>query len=458
MLKNKIYEKAPEVLQNLLLTGRGFLYNFLRHGRVFRRILSELESTEHFDADKIKEWQNKKLSLLVRHSYENVPYYNRIFKKLGIIPTDIKDIEDLKKLPFLTKEDVRRNPEDFLARNINRFFVTKNFTSGTSGKPLKLYRSLYSISFENAIVWRQRKWGGLDFSDRIAVIREEQIAPFEIKKPPFWRYSMLEKKLFLSAYHLSEKNVFYYIKAIKDFKPKAIEAEPSLLYILARFIKNKGISSSSFSIKSIFTSSEILLDMHKQFIEEVFRAKIYDFYGNTERVAAIGTCEKGNYHVLPEYSVTEFLPLNAEPRKVEIVGTALHNYAMPLLRYRTGDVVELLDSDCTCGRKFRSIRKIEGRISDFLIFKDGRIAVDACYLMLKGVDNIVQSQIIQEDLNTIRIKFIPGENFSKKDKDKIMNNVKAYMGPEVEMVLEQDSEIANDKTIKYRPFISKVKL
>ena len=458
MSKNKIYEKNPAALQSLLLTGRGFLYNFLRQGGVFRKMLSELESMEHFDAGKIREWQNKKLSLLVRHSYKNVPYYNRIFKKLGIIPADIKGMEDLKKLPFLTKEDVRRNPEDFLARNINRFFVTKNFTSGTSGKPLKLYRSLYSISFENAIVWRQRKWGGLDFSDRIVVLREEQIVPFGVKKPPFWRYSMPEKRLFLSAYHLSEENVSYYVKAIKDFKPKAIEAEPSLLYILARFIKKQGISSGTFSIKSIFTSSEMLLDTHKQIIEEVFGARIYDFYGNAERVAAIGTCEKGNYHVLPEYGITEFLPLSAEPGKVEIVGTALHNYAMPLLRYRTGDMVELLDSDCACNRKFRTIGKIKGRISDFLICKDGRIAVDACYLTLKGVDNILQSQIIQEDLDTISIKFIPGENFSKKDKDKIMNNVKAYMGPEVEVFLEQDSEIANDKTTKYRPFISKVKL
>ncbi len=80
---------------------------------------------------------------------------------------------------------MRRNPEDFLARNINRFFVTKNFTSGTSGKPLKLYRDLYSINFENAIVWRQRRWGGLDFSDRIAVLREEQIVAFGEKSRLF---------------------------------------------------------------------------------------------------------------------------------------------------------------------------------------------------------------------------------------------------------------------------------
>ena len=457
MLKSKIYRKSPVFIQNTLLTCRGFLYNLLRQGRGFKRIFSELEMTGRLDADRIREWQNKRLRLLVKHAYENVPYYNQLFKKIGIRPADIRDTEDLKKIPFLTKENVQENPEDFRAKNTNSFFLSKNFTSGTSGKPLMLYRDPYSVNFENAIVWRQRRWAGLDFSDRIAVLREEQIVPFGVKRPPFWRYSIREKKIFLSAYHLSRENIHYYVKAIEDFRPAALEAEPSLLYILAGFIKKQGVRSVSFSIKAIFTSSEMLLDTHRRLIKEVFgTAKIYDFYGNAERVAAIGMCEKRNYHLLPEYGITEFVSLDNQSGKKEIVGTALHNYAMPLLRYRTGDVVELSDLDCACGRRYKTIKKIEGRISDFLICRDGRIIVDACYLMLKGVDNIVQSQIIQEDMDTIRIKFEPGENFSKKDRSKIINNVKTYMGPDVEVVLEENNEFVKDAATKFRPFVSRV--
>ena len=190
MLESNIYKKTPVMLQNFLLTGRGFLYNFLRQGKTFKKIFSELESTQYFDESKIRDWQNEKLNLLVHHAYENVPYYNRIFKKFGISPNDIRYVEDLRRLPILTKEDVRKNSRDLIAKNINKFFLHKVFTSGTSGKPLKLYRDLYSINFENAIISRQRNWVGIDFNDRIAVFKDNPIVPFYIKRPPFWRYSV----------------------------------------------------------------------------------------------------------------------------------------------------------------------------------------------------------------------------------------------------------------------------
>lgn len=458
MFNSRFYKRSPVLVQDLLLTGRGLLYNFLRRGRAFKKMLFELESMERLEPGKIRERQNKRLRPLVRHAYENVPYYNRLFKRIGIRPSDIEDIDDLKKLPFLTKEDLRRAPEDFLAGNINRLFISKNFTSGTSGKPLKLYRDMASINLESAIMWRQRRWAGINFSDRIAVLREEEIVAFDVKTPPFWRYSVPEKKMILSAYHMKKENACHYAKAIRDFRPALIEAQPSSLYILSRFIKDGGVVEGFSSVKAIFTSSEMLLDKHREVIEEVFGAPIYDFYGNAERVAAIGMCERKNYHILEDYGIAEFLPVKGETDRAEIVGTNLYNYAMPLLRYRTGDLVRLSGTaDCGCGRTFKVIKKIEGRLADFLVSGDGRIAIDACYLTLKGVENIVQSQIIQEDADTIRIKFAPAGKFSDKDGDKIINNVKAYMGKDVRVLLEEDRGLVNNKSAKFRPFISKVR-
>jgi len=192
-------------------------------------------------------------------------------------------------------------------------------------------------------------------------------------------------------------------------------------------------------------------------IEEVFGGRIYDFYGNGERVAAIGMCEQGSYHALPEYGIVEFLPLDNNSGRSEIVATNLHNYAMPLLRYRTGDVVEISDSRCGCNRSFQAIKRIEGRLADFLIAQDGKLVyIDVCYLMLQGVNNLIESQIIQEDLNNIRIRFIPGEGFSKPDEEKIKSNVKRYMGSSVNVILEKNGEFLYDRSNKFRPFISNV--
>src|SRR3989338_7414556 len=176
MLKSKVYINSPVFIQNILLTARGGLYRCLRQGRPFRRIFNELNATQYLDAGRLRDWQDKKLRSMVEHAYKNVPYYGRLFKKLGIAPGDIKSGNDLKILPFLTKEEIRRNPEDFTPIGRNRFLVTKNFTSGSSGKPLRLYRDLYSINFENAVLWRQKQWAGIKFSDRIAVLREELVA------------------------------------------------------------------------------------------------------------------------------------------------------------------------------------------------------------------------------------------------------------------------------------------
>jgi len=457
MFKNKAYINSPVFIQNMLLSARGGLYRFLRQGRLFREIFNELGVTQYLDEAGLRDWQDTRLRLIVGHAYKNVPYYKRLFKKLGILPTDIRSGSDLKILPFLTKEDLRRNPEDFTPGNRNRLLVTRNFTSGSSGKPLELYRDLYSINFENAVLWRQKQWAGIGFSDRIAVLREELVTPFKNRRPPFWRYSAPENKMFISSYHLGRENVKYYVKAIEGFKPLAIEAEPASLYILAKFIKDEGFYPLSFSVKAVFTSSEALLNKHKALIEEVFGCRVYDFYGNGERVAGIGTCEEGAYHLIPEYGIVEFLPLDNNSGRLEIVGTNLHNYAMPLLRYRTGDVVEISNSKCRCGKSFQAIKRIEGRLADFLIAHDGKLVyIDACYLMLQGLDNLIETQIIQEDLDNIRIRFIPGEGFSKDDEEKIKSNVKTYMGPSVNVILEKNKEFLYDRSNKFRPFISNV--
>lgn len=455
MVKNKIYLKSPVILQNFLLSGRGVLYNYLRKGAIFKKISSELMQTQYFDRQDLEKWQTEKLISLVGHAFENVPYYNRVFKKFKLTPQDIRGIEDLCKLPLLTKEDIRKNPEDFLAKNIKRPFLNKAFTSGTSGKPLRLYRDLYSINFESAIWWRQRQWAGVDFTDRIAILREEPIVPINKKDPPFWRHSVLENTLYLSSYHLCEKNTLSYSKAIEDFAPTAIEAEPSSLYLLAGFMKKKNLIPS-IPIKAVFTSSEVLLKKHKSLIEEVFGARVFDFYGNAERVAAIGTCEHGRYHVLPEYGIAEFLPVDRISGKLEIIGTSLHNYAMPLLRYRTGDLIKLSDARCECQRNFREVGKIDGRVVDFLISADGRATVEACCLALDGIEHIVESQIIQERLDRIRIKFLPAEGFSAADQEKMVKNIKTFMGTEVDVILEKTREFIDDRRTKFRPFISLV--
>ena len=456
MLKNKIYKNSPAFIQNSLLTARGFMYKILRESGAFRSILSELEHTQYYTDSEMLEWQNKKLVSIVKHAYENVPYYNSLFKKMKLLPSDIKNAEDLKKLPFLTKEEVRVNVNDLIARNTKKLLLVKASTSGSCGKPITLYRDLYSIAFENAILWRQRRWAGINLCDKTAVLRAEQIVPFERKSFPFWRHSALERRLFLSSYHLRRDSVKYYVDMLKSFRPVGIFAVPGFIYAMARFIEEEKLLPLSFSVKAIFTSSDMLMPGYKETIERVFGGSVYDLYGSAERVAAIGMCEHKTYHVLPESGIIEFIPVSNSSVTMEIVGTGLHNYAMPLLRYRIGDLADISSVPCRCGRRFKTISGIQGRVIDFMTSRDGVILMEGNWLLLKGVDNIIESQIVQEGLEEIRVKFVPADNFSEKDRNKIIENARMYLGSGVHVTFEEMDSLMKDGVYKFRPFISRI--
>ena len=456
MLKTKIYKKSPTFIQNSLLTARGFMYKVLRESGAFRSILSELEQTQYYTDSEMLEWQNKKLVLIVKHAYENVPYYNRLFKKMKLLPGDIKNTEDLKKLPFLTKEEVRVNVNDLIARNTKKLLLGKVFTSGSCGKPIVLYRDLYSIAFENAILWRQRRWAGVGLKDGTAVLRSEQIVPFNANSLPFWRYAVSERRLFLSSYHLRKNNVKHYVDALDNFRPIGIFAIPGVIYAMARFMEEEKLAPLPFSVKAVFTSSDMLRPGYKETIERVFGGPVYDLYGSAERVAAIGMCEHKTYHVLPENGIIEFIPINNSSMTMEIAGTGLHNYAMPLLRYRTGDLADISSIPCRCGRCFQAIKGIQGRIVDFMTSHNGVILMEGNCLLLKDVENIIESQIVQEDLEEIRVKFVPANNFSEKDKRKIVENARMYLGSGAHVTFEETDSLIKEGACKFRPFISQV--
>jgi phenylacetate-CoA ligase len=225
---------------------------------------------------------------------------------------------------------------------------------------------------------------------------------------------------------------------------------------MARFMEEEKLAPLSFSVKAVFTSSDVLRPDYRETIERVFGGPVYDLYGSAERVAAIGMCERKTYHVLPENGIIEFIPVNNSSITMEIAGTGLHNYAMPLLRYRTGDLADISSIPCKCGRCFKTIRGIRGRIVDFMTSRDGAILMEGSCLLLKGVENIIESQIVQEDLEEIRMKFVPADNFSEKDKRKIVENARTYLGSGAHVTFEEADSLMEEGVYKFRPFISRI--
>ena len=170
--------------------------------------------------------------------------------------------------------------------------------------------------------------------------------------------------LMLSSYHLSDDRAAEYIQALERFDPVVIQAYPASIAFLAKQLEKHDRRYAGSRLRGIVTSSESLRDDQRRVIEERFKVRVFDWYGSFERVAAIGTCEQGNYHLLSDYGFVELVP--GADGTAEIVGTGFDNFVMPLVRYRSVDSVLPADPAyvCPCRRQFPVIEKVLGRIDD----------------------------------------------------------------------------------------------
>ena len=426
-----------------------YFKKLIRQGFTFQRISKELQKSQYFSAEQLDELQNKKLRKLVRHCYKNVPYYTELFKQLNLKPEDIQKKEDLKKLPYLDKHIVRENFDKLVARNKSKRLCNIGKTSGTTGTPLNIYRDYHSINFENAAIYRHYN-NVVDFSQKKITLRGQVVVPVDTKTPPFWEYNSADNELIMSSYHLSDKTAEIYIKKIKEFNPKTICAYPSSVYLLATHFEKV---NQQLKLKAVFTSSEKTKENQRELIEKVFNCKVYDWYGQAERASAIGQCEKGTYHVIEDYSITETIETGND---LEVVGTNLDNYTMPLLRYKTGDTINLATNKCTCGRYFREVADISGRETSYYIMTAEGTKVTAFDHFARDVQNIIEAQIVQEKIGELIINVTTNGKFSENDKELLVKNTLQHTFSDMSVIVNVVSEIPRGPNGKFVSVINKL--
>ena len=148
------YEKMPIFAQNILLSMYGYLIHRERHRLDFQNVSDFLNKSQFYSMQELEEYQREYLSLIIKHAYENVPYYNEKFKAIKLMPSDIKDISDLHKIPILTRNDIHKNFNKLIEKNINRSKLKMGHTSGTTGSPLEFLWDHNLIVMNNAVHWR----------------------------------------------------------------------------------------------------------------------------------------------------------------------------------------------------------------------------------------------------------------------------------------------------------------
>lgn len=460
-ISQSFYDLAPYGVQNVLLNLYSFRIHRERYGKPFRQAFDELNKTQWYTPEKISDYQTVRLRALVKHAYNTVPFYHELYNKHGVHPLDIKELSDMSKLPFISREDVRKHGHDLISSSYSKHKLVHGHTSGTTGSPLSFYWDKQTCVYNNAVDWRQKSWAGVHYGDRIALILGRAIVPTNKTKPPFWQHDRIHNMLWMSSFHLSKEYLQYYLKKLLDFKPAAIEGYPSTLYILARYLKSVG---ETLPVKAVFTSSETLLPLQREMIEESFNAPVFDFYGMAERVAFATQCvEAHEYHLNFEYAINEIVDSTGniveEGGEGYLVGTSLLNYGMPFIRYKSNDVTSIYAGQCACGRFMPRFKGVTTKDEDIVVTPEGKLVSSSILTHpFKPLDAVEESQIVQEQIDSLIIKIVRREDYCERDSEYLVAALRERLGPTMRIELEYVESIPRTKSGKFRWVISKIPL
>ncbi|EGR4173859.1 phenylacetate--CoA ligase family protein, partial [Vibrio cholerae] len=417
MFTSSLYVRAPIWLQNIMLSVRALSRKLVRENGEMRAVLKEIQANE-YSKTQLAKYQQQQLQRVLENACQNVLFYGR----LGLANSPIQ------AFPYLDKTVLRSEHEQFISQ-MKPSVVVKGATSGTTGTPLTILQDMRSVIREQAFIARQLSWAGYRQGDKRAWIRGDMVVPLSQKQGPFWRYSWFEQMIVLSSFHLTPQAMPNYLQAMVDFGVDIIQAYPSSIAALARYLEANQTYYPA-KLKSIITSSESLSEEDRQVIETRFKCKIFDWYGLFERVAAIGECEHHRYHLLTDYSQVELL--DAGQDRYELVGTNFNNHYFPLIRYKTGDHVHLSENEaCPCGRVFPVIKRIEGRVGDYLVGEDGQ-KIHILNHIPKGVNGLLATQFLQKDVNKITVLVVVESRvFDMTQEEILIKNTKDRIGKNI---------------------------
>jgi phenylacetate-CoA ligase len=254
---------------------------------------------------------------------------------------------------------------------------------------------------------------------------------------------------------------FEIMKKHPQWGVEMLESYPSSAFALARFLESR---NEHLPLRAVMTTGEPLLSVEREVIEERFQTRAYDSYGQAERVAFSSECEEHNgHHIFPEYAITEVVDEAGEAlpagRFGELVGTGLHNYAMPLIRYACGDAAVLSDRSCPCGRTLPIIEGVVSRVGDLIVTPDGRTLPPIMITwVVRWIDGVTQYQVRQESLDRFTLLVVTPEPITDEQRRRVSNHFEWRIAPGVRVTVERVDDIPGTGRGKKRLVISEVPL
>jgi phenylacetate-CoA ligase len=418
------------------------------------RYLREFERTEFLGPEELRELQWQRLRDLLGHAYARCPFYAERFRRAGVVPGDLRRLEDLRALPPLEKHDIQDHGDAMVAQNWPAVDLIRNQTGGSTGTPITFYLSRDRKCSRAAATLRHNCWAGWRVGDRSAVIWG---APLD-RPADTWRSRLrgwlLREPLWLDTANLTEETMLGFHRALRRYRPRVVLAYARAAVLFARYLKARGLEV--YRPHSLVTSAEVLEPEERALLEQVFGCPVFNRYGCREVSVVASECPEHNgLHVMAEglYLEIETPAGPAAPGETgSILVTDLLNHAMPLIRYRIGDLGAWAAGECPCGRGLPRLERVAGRVTDFLVGCDGRL-VSGVFLatyVVAGRPSLGQVQIRQDRPGAVLWRLKPGRGFSPSDDlEYLQSATRRFLGAQAAVNSEVVAELPAEASGKF---------
>jgi phenylacetate-CoA ligase len=388
--------------------------------------LAEIEGAPFLLREKIRENQFKQLSDLLQHAESHVPYYREMFRGLGIASRDIRDFSDFSRLPVLTKDIIRERQRDLVRDDAPLASLEPHFSGGSTGVPLKFYRSRKYIAASDAGTYRNLQQCGWRPGEMIAFFWG---STDKLDRMPRWEFELrqhLRRSYLFDPFRSGEAEMAAWAQRMRSLRPTVILGYASTIARFATFLESR--RQPSMPMRGVFTTAEKLYQPQREVIERVFHCHVFDCYGSSEVQNISAECPQGKMHICSDYAVLEedkdtegkyaegtFAENKLEQQTSQrdaprpFLLTSLKNWSMPFIRYRNEDCGFLSSELCSCGNNFPLMRLEIARTSDNFIFPDGRVVHGEYFThLMYGSQGIANFQFHQTAVDRIMLLIVPG--------------------------------------------------
>ena len=424
----------------------------------YLKYLPLLEEMHRQPIEAVRADQLQRLKSLVSHASEHTAYYGERFNELGITVDSVRSMDDLLRLPILTKDDLRANKDRMAAINIPNNQLIAKKTSGSTGVSVEVNIDEASNDWKRAVTIVYDRWSGWDMGEKVGAIwgNPECYQSWRL----YARNLLRTRFIYLDTLKMDEPTMRSFHATLMKKKPAILYGHAHSLFLFARFMESNGLSG--IHPRGIISTCMVLHGFERETIERVFGCRVTNRYGCEEVSLIACECPHGNMHLNCDSLIVEFLRDGKRVQPGEpgaIVITDLTNYGMPMIRYKVGDVgVPSAKTYCPCGCTYPMLDSLEGRVADYVVTPEGQyisgISLTENFAMrLPGVK---QLQIVQEKKDLLVFRIVQGEAFSRQTVVDIDQLARERFGSRMNWQIEYVDSIQSELSGKYRFCISKI--